>query len=391
VTGVRTLIVSDLHLGSASRADVLRVPELRVALLEALREADRLVLLGDVLELRDGPSREAMSAARPFFEDLGRVLAGREVVVSAGNHDHALVAPWLARRRELDQTEDLAVEQRLPAEQASPMLAMLAQWAGPAHLTVAHPGLWVREDVYATHGHYLDCHLTTSSGERLAIAAMTRVLRRPAASLRSIDDYEAVTDPVYAWIDAVARRMSVAGSPDNAGAQFASGTADAAHAGNHAGDRRRDGDRLALRRLSPALRRHTVGLARPLVAAAFSRAGLGTLRLGLSGEQLCRAELDAIRKVAASLGLGDAYVIFGHTHRAGPLPGDDELEWRGRLGARLVNCGCWVDDTALLESLPGQSLSWSGPCVVVEDSGPPTVELLSGRCSATPEAAVDRK
>ena len=29
-------------------------------------------------------------------------------------------------------------------------------------------------------------------------------------------------------------------------------------------------------------------------------------------------------EVAARLGLGDAYVIFGHTHRAGPLPGDDE-------------------------------------------------------------------
>ena len=26
------------------------------------------------------------------------------------------------------------------------------------------------------------------------------------------------------------------------------------------------------------------------------------------------------------------YVVFGHTHRAGPLPGDDEQEWRGRGG-----------------------------------------------------------
>ena len=40
------------------------------------------------------------------------------------------------------------------------MLAQLADWAAPARVRVAYPGLWVRPDVYATHGHYLDCHLT---------------------------------------------------------------------------------------------------------------------------------------------------------------------------------------------------------------------------------------
>ena len=23
---------------------------------------------------------------------------------------------------------------------------------------LAYPGVWLRDDVYATHGHYLDCH-----------------------------------------------------------------------------------------------------------------------------------------------------------------------------------------------------------------------------------------
>ena len=99
---MRTLIISDLHLGSVSRSDVLRRPELRAALLEALQDVDRLVLLGDVLELRHGPPREALAAARPFFEDLGGVLGAppaREIVVCAGNHDHALVEPWLASAR----------------------------------------------------------------------------------------------------------------------------------------------------------------------------------------------------------------------------------------------------------------------------------------------------
>jgi hypothetical protein len=70
---------------------VLNRPGPRAALLEALEDVDRLVLLGDVLELRHRPPRYAMAAARPFFEDLGQVLSGREIVVSTGNHDHLLI------------------------------------------------------------------------------------------------------------------------------------------------------------------------------------------------------------------------------------------------------------------------------------------------------------
>src|SRR6266550_3917964 len=75
---MRTLILSDLHLGSPSHSDLLRRADVRSPLLEQAGEADRVVLLGDVLELRQGPAHEALAAARPFFEDLGRVLARRE-------------------------------------------------------------------------------------------------------------------------------------------------------------------------------------------------------------------------------------------------------------------------------------------------------------------------
>ena len=128
---MRTLIISDLHLGSVSGADVLRRAELRAPLLEALKEVDRLVLLGDVLELRHGPPREALAAARPFFEDLGRALAGRELVIIAGNHDHALVEPWLALRGEQEAPDPLGLEQLLEPAQASPMLERIAEWASP--------------------------------------------------------------------------------------------------------------------------------------------------------------------------------------------------------------------------------------------------------------------
>ena len=169
---MRTLIVSDLHLGSGSRSDVLRRAEPREPLLEAIADVDRVILLGDVLELRHGPPREALAIARPFFEDLGRALAGRELVVIAGNHDYALIASWLAARDAQEDPGRLELEQLLAAGQASPMLQRLAGWASPARLSAAYPGMWVRSDVYATHGHYLDCHLTVPTLERLSVGAM---------------------------------------------------------------------------------------------------------------------------------------------------------------------------------------------------------------------------
>lgn len=341
---MRTLIVSDLHLGCASRADVLRTSESRALLLEAVRDADRLVLLGDVLELREAPV-EAMAVARPFFEDVGRALCGRELVVVPGNHDHALIAPWLARRRELDRIEQLGAEQLLAAEQVSPLLARIARWAAPARLTVAYPGLWVREDVYAIHGHYLDCHLTTASVERLAIAARARALRRDVASLRSVEDYEALTAPVYAWMDALVAR---------------------------------------------ALLRQALPIVRPLAAIALRLAGIDTLRVRLRGDELRRAECSAMGRVAATLGLGDAHVVFGHTHRRGPLRAEDARAWQLADGARLVNCGCWLGDAPTLVSAPVRShRGW--PCAIVRDSGPPTVELLGAPRSATLQTVAERQ
>jgi predicted phosphodiesterase len=327
---VRTLIVSDLHLGSPSRADLLRMPEFRAPLFDALREADRLVLLGDLLELRDGPPHEAMKAARPFFEELGRAFSGREVVIVAGNHDHALVAPWLARRAELGEADPLGLEQRL-AVSASPVLAALARWAEPARLTASYPGVWLRDDIYATHGHYLDCHAGMTSGERLMIAFARGLLGRLRRRPRSVQDYEAVTGPVYARLDA----------------------------------------RAVVRRL------------------AYSRtvARLGRLLSGLRGDELIRAERRAMGEAASRLELGDAYVVFGHTHRAGPFSGDDELQWRGQHGARLINCGCWLGDGDVSDFARGRMACFSGSCVAVRDTGPPAVVSLPCRVSAASQGS----
>lgn len=364
---MRTLIVSDLHLGSSSHADLLRRAALRAPLLESLADVDRLVVLGDMLELRHGPIREVMAAARPFFEDLGRALGGRELVVVAGNHDHALVEPWLARRSEEEQKQPpLGVEQLLDPAQASPVLQRIAGWVSPARMRVAYPGLWVRPDVYATHGHYLDCHLTVPTLERLSVGAMSRLLGRPASQFDSVSDYEAVAAPVFAWRDAVARDAPTGAALNGAA------TVTAWHALRGDAGRGGRGYRGAIRRV----RSGAIAAGFPLAVAALNRAGLGPLRAEVSTSELRRAGLQAMGEVAARLGLGDAYVVFGHTHRAGPLPGDQEQEWRGRQGARLVNAGSWTYAPIFLTATSGESPYWPGAYVLVDDDGPPIIKRL---------------
>ncbi|MGH2823882.1 MAG: hypothetical protein ACRDLY_12855, partial [Thermoleophilaceae bacterium] len=82
---MRTLVVSDLHLGSRLAHDVLRRGVALEALLGALDGVDRLVLLGDVVELLEGRPRQAMAVAEPVLRALGaRLGAGREVIVVPG-------------------------------------------------------------------------------------------------------------------------------------------------------------------------------------------------------------------------------------------------------------------------------------------------------------------
>ena len=92
---MRTLVVSDLHLGAPSGVDVLREPAPRAALVAALDGVDRLVLLGDTVEGRGGPQRDVLAIALPVLAEIGAAMAGGEVVIVPGNHDHELAARWL--------------------------------------------------------------------------------------------------------------------------------------------------------------------------------------------------------------------------------------------------------------------------------------------------------
>ncbi len=349
---MRTLVVSDLHLGSVGGRDVLRRPAPLAALCAAVRGADRLVVLGDALELRHGPARDALGAAAPVFAALGEALGpGGELVLVPGNHDHALLAPWLEERA----GAALGLEERAGTAPTR-MLATLAADASPARFEVAYPGLWLRPGVYATHGHYLDRLITVPTFERLAAGAMARVVGPLAPAGATPDDFEAALAPLYAWMHAVAQSKRPGFT---ASRQDASAATWQAIAGS--------GPR--------PLKARAFAAAFPIAVAGLNRAGLGPVRPQLSGEQLRRAGLAAMGEVVRLLGVEAEHVVFGHTHRAGPLPADDPAEWRAPTGARLHNAGCWIDEPIFATGGPA-SPYWAGRMLVLEDDGPPRLERV---------------
>jgi hypothetical protein len=71
-------------------------------------------------------------------------------------------------------------------------------------------------------------------------------------------------------------------------------------------------------------------------------------------------------------------VIFGHTHRAGPLPGEVEGWWL-RDGARLHNTGSWILERALSAHEGPENPYWPGRVTWLDEAGPPRFEnVLEG-------------
>jgi predicted phosphodiesterase len=364
---MRTAIVSDLHLGSTGAIDLLRRPELRQVLWAELSEADQVVLLGDVVELRDRPLSEALALARPFFAELGEAIGDAPVLLLPGNHDHHLLEEWLERRR-LDGAAPLGLEQRISPE--SGPLSDLLQGTGLEAVEMAYPGAWLRPGVYATHGHYLDRHLTVPTFERLAVAAVERVLAGwrdadPDEPLEpeglgavAPDDYERAQAPVYAFLFALAQAGATA---ERLGGANPSARVWQALGGGYGRAARVRGWLLG-----------TVAV--PGAVGVANRLGLGPVKSDLSPGTITRAGLAAIGEVVRGLEIDADHLIFGHTHRRGPMHG--ETGWRLETGTRLWNAGSWVYAPGLLGPTAAESPYWPGTVVVLEGERQPELRHL---------------
>jgi hypothetical protein len=282
----------------------------------------QIVLLGDSLDLRAGPPGEVLAAGAGFFQELGEALAGRRIVVVAGNHDHQLASPWLAHHAAAHGPASLGLEQ-LSRPRRGDLLDWLARRMPRVELVLAYPGLWLRGDVYATHGHYLDCHNRVPTFECVARAVTERLVREPRNGYRAPCDYEAVLGPLY----------------------------------------------RAIYRVTQSRRARTAARITRRLVRAWEGSALGR---DASGVELRRPGLRAMAAVADGLAIEARHVLFGHLHR----PGGDAGEWVTPGGRHLVNTGSWVYEPAYLGTAPADSVYWPGTCALVAEDGPPVLKHL---------------
>jgi Calcineurin-like phosphoesterase len=325
---LQTLVISDLHLGGRAQYDVLRQPVPLARLLEALDGIDRLVLLGDLIELITRHPRRSLAQAEPVLRAIGQRMSGGEVVLVPGNHDAPLIRAWA--RAEGDRLT-IAAPVELGASRA---LARVATWLRPGSVRVSYPGVWLSPGVYATHGHYLDHHLIPESPIGLPRGPLRPQPRSPATP----NDYE------HGRIRSHHTRDTFAGRPL---AMLADATADVA--------------RTAVLAHLPRLLRS---------------AGLTPVSAAIVDLQMRRAALPAMRRVLELLGIRAEWVIFGHVHRLGPLESDRLRQWQTEDGPRLLNAGSWLYEPALIDRAAAPHPYWPGGAVLIDSGSAPRVVSL---------------
>ena len=117
----------------------------------------------------------------------------------------------------------------------------------------------------------------------------------------------------------------------------------------------------------------------PLAIAGLNRLGLGPLRADLSGVELRRASLRAMGEVVARLRIDARHVIFGHTHRSGPLPDDDPNEWRLAGGAPARSTPAAGSTSRCTSTATGAIRTGPARRPQLDDGGEPRfVRLLEG-------------
>jgi UDP-2,3-diacylglucosamine pyrophosphatase LpxH len=330
---VRTLVISDLHIGSRLGRDVLRHPEALAVLLGALHGFDRLVLLGDIVELAEGRPRQALAVAEPVLRAIGAQMGDRPIVLVPGNHDRALTRSWARARGSA-----LTIDAQVPRD-ATALLAQVAGWLAPAPVDVRTPGVWLSSRVWATHGHYLDRHLLPESAYGLHRRRAVRGRVGPA-------EYERARRPSVTWVETLVARWlprRLAGVAD--------GAADLLRAATMPSLPRR----MHSHRLAP----------------------LSRLVLGF---QMQRASNPALAHVVERLGVEAEWVVYGHVHRNGPREGDELALWSGPGGRPLLaNTGSWIYEPLLLHRGGPPHPYWPGGAVVVDgEQDPVAMGLLDG-------------
>ena len=346
-----------------------RPPQALDVAVRALEGVDRLVLLGDTLELRQRPGADALAVAEPVMRAIGDALGpAREVVIVAGNHDHALVARLAGLARSPRAPEPLSLEERVaPARRRR---------GSPS----ASPAGWRRRrsrsptPACGCATTSTPCTATTSTCHCAIPTLEVLGARDGAHGRRGRATRRRPTTTRRCWRRSTPGSRPAPSAPSRRGARRRRHRIKAWNALEGPG-RAHAEPRRAARRLSGSAVRGCQPR-RPRAAAA--RPQRPALR---------RGGLAGWRGRARRLGLAPAHLVFGHTHRTGSSSGDEAGEWRTAAGTRLHNAGCWVFETHFMGRAPqGASPYWPAARSRVDETGRRACERLLGDLPGEPSA-----
>ncbi len=364
---MRSLVLSDTHLGAWTGDDLLAYGWAREVLRPELERADEVVLLGDFVDLLFASTEHAFARADGLVELFAQTLAGKHLTWLAGNHDHHVLV------RRLEALIELRIATGKPDEE------LLEQWRGSfffeaflrrrlpdTAIEIAYPRCRVGE-VMLSHGHYLDGEVRGSVPNRLLQGGFWR-LAGGRTTTPAIEDYEAALVPLTELLFIEAQLPKGAAAEQRIQAEL-----------------RRIG-RLAavvaapgreLERLGRSLARRLRGGTEPQAPAA----DYVLARVVAPGSSVLPS-VRAYARVCRNLGWdqGARWFVFAHTHQ----PLDGVRAGDTSAGPRFWNTGSWIYEPpagSVSDYLRYLEHNWPGSAVVIdteERSGEPQLlELLA--------------
>ena len=302
---MRTLVVSDLPWVHQGEPTCCGAPSCVRPWSRPCSDVDRLVILGDGLELRDGRAPRRADRRRPVLRG-GRPRLGPdgECSMLGGNHDHGLVAGWI--------DAPCCTTGRLPRARAAHRARARAR--SPPRSPSARARAGCRWPIRAC-----GCARTSTP---------PRPLRRPP---RHGADVPALAAARWRADGADARRYRAPGRL-RGGARAAVRVDARAHAALRPRGGERRGGRVGAglggdggRGGGAARVRQATLWARASRVAVAAGDGVRARPGGAGSDRppgLRSGYLHGIREVVRRLGVGAPHVIWGHSHGAGPWPGD---------------------------------------------------------------------
>ena len=381
-----TAILSDLHLGAAHGDDLLRYPIFCDLLREQLEGIDHIVLLGDILDLRFQQLETALQIATPFFSMLGEVLRPAKqprVTYIPGNHDHH----YALRLIEAEQERAIASGEpyRFTHTIAPPDFFLSRQLARLIGGNVAVRFCYFYDTldssegpIFLTHGHYLDLHIDAAPARLLSLLQASIAAAGQSVDTLSPDLYEAILRPQYELLHWIGQ------SPG--GGQIQSRIYERLRGGAPASTRLSQIRRAALRGAASVGGRVGIALAET-IASRLLKGGFSLTSLAREAlaEETIRAFGLSLEVLAPYLPTGATYIIFGHTHRPGPLDEIDTPErWvvnlRGQQ-TQVLNSGSWLYDAGKARRPDERPQRWPGTFILIPDRGQPRLVEVLGNLS----------